>query len=362
MTRIYIGGAGGAPANNFIRSLRESKRKDYLIGASCVPADLFLASVDECHAILPARHANYRVRLLALVRKTKPDFIHAQHDFEVQALSNMRDELSALGVKSFLPRKETVDLCVNKFLSYERWKSAGIRVPETLMLHTSEDLLTAFSKLGGRVWLRAVEGGGGSGALPTSNLVFAQRWIELFKGWGRFSASAMLTPRSITFLSLWHEGSLIVAQTRRRRSWNFGDRTLSGVTGITGVGETCSDKVVTEVSLKSIQAIDRAPHGIFGVDLTYDDAGVPNPTEINIGRFFTTHYFFTKAGLNLPEIYVNIAMDGNFPTLTRTINPLPDGLVWIRGMDVEPVLTTAVELERFEKMLENEQNYREGHL
>jgi carbamoyl-phosphate synthase large subunit len=241
-----------------------------------------------------------------------------------------------------------VDLCVNKFLSYERWKSAGIKVPETLMLHTPEDLRTAFRKLGGRVWLRAVEGGGGSGALPTNSLDFGQRWIEQYKGWGGFSASAMLTPRSITFLSLWHEGKLIVAQTRRRRSWNFGDRTLSGVSGITGVGETCSDPVVTEVSLNSIQAIDHAPHGIFGVDLTYDDAGAPNPTEINIGRFFTTHYFFTKAGLNLPEIYVNIAMDGNFPTLSRTINPLPDGLVWIRGMDVEPVLTTAEELDKLE--------------
>jgi carbamoyl-phosphate synthase large subunit len=241
---------------------------------------------------------------------------------------------------------------VNKFLSYDRWKSAGIKVPETLMLYTLEDLRAAFSKLGGRVWLRAVEGGGGSGALPTSNLDFGERWIEQFKGWGRFSASAMLTPRSVTFLSLWHEGRLVVAQTRRRRSWNFGDRTLSGVTGITGVGETCSDPVVTDVSLKAIQAIDRAPHGIFGVDLTYDHAGVPNPTEINIGRFFTTHYFFTKAGLNLPEIYVNLALDGIFPTLPRTINPLPDGLVWIRGMDVEPVLTTAEDLDKCEAGLQ----------
>jgi biotin carboxylase len=135
MSRIYIGGAGGAPANNFIRSLRESKRKDYLIGASCVLADLFLANVDERHAIPPARRADYRERLLTLLRETKPDFVHAQHDFEVQAFSNLRDALSALGVKFFLPRKETADVCVNKFLSYERWKSASIKVPETLMLH-----------------------------------------------------------------------------------------------------------------------------------------------------------------------------------------------------------------------------------
>jgi carbamoyl-phosphate synthase large subunit len=111
------------------------------------------------------------------------------------------------------------------------------------------------------------------------------------------------------------------------------------------VGETYSDEMVDRISQESIFAIDSKPHGIFAVDMTYDTDGIPNPTEINIGRFFTTHYFFTKAGLNMPKIYCDIALDGNFPNLKKRINPLPDGLIWIRGMDVEPVLTTRGELE-----------------
>ena len=149
-----------------------------------------------------------------------------------------------------------------------------------------------------------------------------------------------MTPKTVTWQSIWHSGELIVAQTRKRRSWNFGDRTLSGVTGITGVAETCSDPLVTEIALKSILLIDSHPHGIFSVDMTYDNVGIPNPTEINIGRFFTTHYFFSRAGLNMPEIYCNIALENSFPQINPKINPLPDGLIWIRGMDVEPVLTT----------------------
>src|SRR3546814_6686714 len=78
------------------------------------------------------------------------------------------------------------------------------------------------------------------------------------------------------------------------------------------------------------------------------------PTEINIARFFTTHYFFTKAGVNFPEIYCNIALDGVFPSLERKINPLPDGLIWLRGMDREPVLTTAAELARWENQRSEE--------
>ena len=80
--------------------------------------------------------------------------------------------------------------------------------------------------------------------------------------------------------------------------------------------------------------------------MTYDFSGQPNPTEINIGRFFTTHFFFTRAGLNLPRIYCDIALDNRFPSLERKINPLPDDLLWIRGMDVEPVLTTLEDFRR----------------
>ena len=40
-----------------------------------------------------------------------------------------------------------------------------------------------------------------------------------------------------------------------------------------------------------------------------------------------------------------IGIFGNFSfTLDKKINPLAEGLLWIRGMDVEPVLTTREEL------------------
>ncbi|MEI6292024.1 MAG: carboxylate--amine ligase, partial [Chloroflexota bacterium] len=177
------------------------------------------------------------------------------------------------------------------------------------------------------------------------NYDFAKIWIDQFNGWGNFTAAELLTKDTVTWLSIWYQGELVVAQTRRRLIWSFGNRTLSGVTGITGVGETYSNEAVDRISQDAILSIDARPHGIFAVDMTYDKSGVPNPTEINIGRFFTTHYFFTRAGLNLPEIYCNIALDGVFPSLAKRINPLPDGLLWIRGMDVEPVLTTRRELD-----------------
>jgi carbamoyl-phosphate synthase large subunit len=150
----------------------------------------------------------------------------------------------------------------------------------------------------------------------------------------------MLTPDTVTWLSIWYEGELVVAQSRERRGWTHGNRSISGVTGVTKIGVTCDKNDVTRIAMEAVKAVDAKPHGIFGVDMAYDKAGVPNPTEINISRFFTTVLFFTEAGLNMPEIFKDIALYGEFPRLEKKINPLPNGLLWLRGMDVVPRLMT----------------------
>jgi len=122
------------------------------------------------------------------------------------------------------------------------------------------------------------------------------------------------------------------------------------VTGLTGTGVTVSDQKVDEIAQAAILAIDKSPNGIFSVDLTYDEkTGIPNPTEINIGRFFTTHYFFTAAGLNMPYIALRCAFDEDIPFVKERLNPLPSGLAWVRGLDFEPVLTKIEDIRYYEK-------------
>jgi glutathione synthase/RimK-type ligase-like ATP-grasp enzyme len=351
MARILLGGAGGAPTNNVIMSLRAATDGDYLIGMGSLPSDLLLADVDERHVVPPAVAPDYADRLERLIRATRPDLLHVQHDFEVRRVSGERARFEALGVKLLLPDHATVETCVDKMRSYEVWRRAGLKVPETMLVTDPACLDAAFDRFGGRLWLRATEGGGGTGALPTDNREFARLWIDVYRGWGRFTAAEQLTAQSVTWLSIWYDGELIVAQTRRRRAWSFAGRTLSGVTGITGVAETVSEPAVTETAMAAVTSIDPRPHGIFSVDLTYDSRGVPRLTEINIGRFFTTVHFFTVAGVNFPKIYRDLAISGKKPSLERVINPLPDGLVWIRGMDVAPRLVAADELASLESSL-----------
>jgi carbamoyl-phosphate synthase large subunit len=249
-----------------------------------------------------------------------------------------------------MPNHRVIDICVHKYKSYQKFKNAGLTVPENWLINSESDLKTAFKELSnkdGQIWLRsAAIGGGGAGALPTHDFSLAKGWIDKYKGWGNFIAAEMLTPNTVTWLSIWYYGELIVAQTRIRKGWTHGNRSASGVTGVTKVGQTYSDSLVDKIAIKSIMAVSgNNPHGIFGVDMTYDEHNIPNPTEINISRFFTTILFFTKAGLNMPEIFKNLALYGQKPRLRKKINPLPDGLLWLRGMDTSPKLSTEHQIE-----------------
>lgn len=350
MKKILIAGAGGAPSEGVIRSLLLSEEKELIIGMGSEPTDLVLSKAQIKYLVPYANHKDYRNTLLKILKKEKPDLIHFQNDLEIFHASLLRDDILNTGVGLFMPSHEVVDICVHKYKTYLKLKEAGIKVPETLLLQNDKDLRLAFNNLAdeqGRIWLRSSSiGAAGKGAAPTNNFDFAKAWINFHKGWGEFTASQMLTPDTVTWLSIWYNGDLVVAQTRIRKGWAHGNRTVSGVTGVTKVGQTYSNDLVDEIALRTIKAIDPNPHGIYGVDMTYDHEGIPNPTEINISRFFTTVLFFTKAGLNMPLIFKDIALYKKFPHLIKKINPLPDGLLWLRGMDTEPQLFTINQIEK----------------
>lgn len=349
MKKILIAGAGGAPSEGVINSLLRSEKKEAIIGMGSEPTDLVLSNAREKFYIPYADTAEYKESLLKLLSIAKPDLVHFQNDLEIYHASKFRDEIHALGIKTFMPPHEVIDTCVHKYKTYLKCREAGVKVPTNIMINSEEDLKRAFSELGdnnGKIWLRASSiGGGGKGALPTNDFTFAKGWIERYNGWGDFVAAEMLTPDTVTWLSIWHEGELVVAQTRIRKGWTHGNRTVSGVTGVTKVGQTFSDPEVDRISIATVKAVSDKPHGIFGVDMAYDKEGIPNPTEINISRFFTTVLFFTEAGLNLPEIFKNIILYNEFPILEKKINPLEDGLLWLRGMDTKPRLMTSDQLK-----------------
>jgi len=345
--RILVTGAGGAPALNFVKSLRLATEPLYLIGVDCNKYHLSGAQTDERHLVPLASHEDYIPAMQDIIEETGAQFLFAQPDSEIAVVSEQRDRLNVL---TYLPSRETVRICQNKYETYRLWQEAGLKVPETRLITTVSDLKLALIDFG-EVWLRPLVGAAGRGALHTEDFEQARVWLDFNHGWGGYTVARYLSPHSVTWQSLWNRGELVVAQGRQRLYWEFADRTLAGVTGITGGAITVADPVVDDTALRAVWAVDPEPHGVFSVDLTYDCDGVPNLTEINIGRFFTTHFFFSKAGLNMPYMLVKLAFGEDPPPVSCKINPLPSGLAWIRGMDMEPVLTTAEAVDAFEREL-----------
>ena len=332
-----VPGAGGSPATNFIRSLRYLKEQIFIVGTDANDYYLQRSEADVSYLAPPCSHPKYFSFLNYLIKKHKIQFIHIQNDIEMQAISANREKLNA---KTFLPAKETVTICQNKFESAQIWEKAGIKVPKTFLIKNFSQLETVYNRFKGKIWLREISGAGGKGSIAPQDLKQAKIWIDFKKGWGKFLAAELLTPDSITWMSIWNRGELVVAQGRKRLYWELSKISPSGITGSTGAGVTVSDVKLDKIAKKCVTSIDSKPHGIFSVDLTYDFSGIPNPTEINIGRFFTTHEFFTRGGLNMPEILLKLVYNEPLPKLKKKLNPLKNGLVWIRGMDFLPILTT----------------------
>jgi len=345
MKRILITGAGGGPAINFTRSIRLAEEPIHLIGVDSDKYCLQRAETDERYLVPRCTEPDYVAVLAHLVKQTQADLLYSQPDVEIAMISESREQLPC---RTFLPSKEAVRVCQNKYSSYEKWRDAGIRVPQTMMIHNEADLKMCFEKFGPRIWIREVSGAFGKGALPTSDFDQAKPWLDFHKGWGRFCGAECLSPQSVTWQSIWRDGELICAQSRRRLYWEFANRAPSGVTGITGTGVTMADPEFDKLAERTILAVDPKPNAIWSVDMTLDRDGVPNPTEINIARFFTTHLFFSAAGLNMPYIYVKLALGEEPPPIVRKINPLPIDLAWVRGMDCEPVLTTIQTIDSYE--------------
>lgn len=349
MSKILIAGAGGAPSEGVIYSLKQNPNNE-VVGMGSEPTDLILSEAEKKYYIPYANTAEYKEALLKILRKEKPDLVHFQNDLEIYYASLMREDIEATGTKIFMPEHTVIDTCVHKYKSYLAFKNAGLIVPKNIEINSENDLKKAFEELSdvnGKIWLRdSGIGGGGKGALPTNDFTLAKSWIDHYDGWGDFIAAEMLTPKTVTWLSIWYEGELILAQTRARQGWTHGNRAISGVTGVTKVGVTVSDNQINKIAIDSVKAVSDKPHGIFGVDMAYDRNGIPNPTEINISRFFTTVRFFTEAGMNFPEIFRKLALGENVDIEKGVINPLESGLMWLRGMDTQPRLIKEGDIEK----------------
>lgn len=348
MKSVLVTSSGGAPATGVVRSFNEAPEDIYTVGVDSDSYTICRSVTDEAHLVPPVDDPDYLPILQDIIREKRIDFVHVQISKEIATASFHRE---SLGARTFLPSHDTIETLDDKLESFRVWQNAGLPVPETVLIKDFSDLKVAFDAFGPKIWVRAIKGSAGRGSLPTDRLHIAKAWIDFHEGWGEFTASECLSDKNIAWQSIWKNGELLAAQSREILTWEFGNRAPSGVSGSAGVGETVSSAEIDQIGLAAVHAVDKNASGAFSVDITYDVSGNPKITEINCGRFPTTGHFLTRAGLNLPYIYLKAGFDEEIDLPLKRINPLENGLLWVRGMDIEPVMTNRASVVKIEEEL-----------
>jgi carbamoyl-phosphate synthase large subunit len=337
--RILITGAGGSAGSNFIKSLRMSEEKFYLVGSDTNKYHLELVDgLDKKYLLPPAIDPSYIDKLNQLIALEKIELVHPQPDIEVAIIGLNRERVKA---RTLLPANKTIKLGQNKIEYIKQLKKSNIPVPQSFHLNNKNDLFSALNELlkeHEKAWLRATRGAGSKASLPIKDLEQGHQWIKYWitmKGfkYNDFMISEFLPGKEFAFQSIWKDGQIITSEARERIAYIFGNLTPSGQSSSPSVAKTVHRDDVNEIATKAVNAIDKRATGIFCIDMKENKQGIPCITEINCGRFFTTNDFFSAAGSNMPYYYIKMAYEEELPILPK-YNAIPEGFYWIRMIDM----------------------------
>lgn len=345
--RILLTGAGGPGALNLSRSLLLMEPAPWILAADASEHYIFLALGHERVQIPRASDPAYIDAINAIIDTHAIDVVMPNNSLEIYALKAAEARLKA---RVFLPELAALDLANNKWLSYQAFRAAGLPVPRTELLTGPESVAEIFHRLqipgDDRVWVRGagIPGKGiGVASLPCRTASQAQAWVEYWRGWGEMAASEYLPGENLTWMGLFKEGRVITSQGRRRLAYVIPHVSPSGITGAPAISETICHPEVNRLGPLAVHALDPHYNGVAFVDFKGDPDGQPCITEVNAGRFGTTHFFYSAAGANFPEFLLRTEAGEDLDLPTEDI--LPEGLVWIRTLDAGPVLTTRACIE-----------------
>ncbi len=337
---------------NFVRALRASSRKYYIVGADFSSYHIVYPDVDARY--LTPRHTDpsFVPTVASLVKAEKVDFLHPQPSSEAFVIASNRKRI---GCRVFLPDRRVMALGQDKLLSQQALARKKVPVPKTRTVESIGEVKEAFSELsldlspepGSPLWVRARHGAGGKLSLLCNGYREAQHWMGLWVLRGNpiseFIIQEYLPGRNIAWDSIWSDGSLVTSYARERLEYPFKHISPSGITGTPSVARIVKDDRVNAVGQAGVRAIDPHPHGAYSVDVKESSTGEVCVTEVDAGKFHSTMplwgYIAVKhLGLpwyaNLADLYLRLGMGEKVPSSIPRTDLIPEGNYLLRDMDV----------------------------
>ncbi len=340
MKKILITSASGPLATGMVRAIRALEEPYEIIGVDTNPLHFHGIDAEKKFLIPRIAEPAFLPVIRQIIDEVKPDLFFPLHDDEMPIFAAMEN----LGVKTFLPTPEFFKLTQDKLASFDHFIKHGVPVPDTILINDEDDLKRAISRFDGETWLRAVRGAGGKGAFRAQSYDDAVAWLNLNRGWGTFTAAEVLKGDDCVVETVWYEGELIVAQSRRRPTGNSGE--VSPARSSRGVLLSGAPQVAIDVAMQAIKSASDRPHGILFVDQIVDSSNVAKVTEINPGRFTTGGFHaWTEFGYNAMGTVLDLCFGNEIGFETPLIDPIPADTYKLSGYDYPTFYLPASEVE-----------------
>jgi 3-methyl-D-ornithine--L-lysine ligase PylC-like protein len=345
--RVLITGAGTGSSANLIRALRTMVPKPHVVGANGDRFILSLSIADTNYLCPDPANVEFTNALLKVIKRERINVVMATDDNAVKALSDHRRRFP---VDLLLPRRETIDLCQDKYALNVFLRRRKIPVPRTFEIRSLRGLDKIFAHFSdeGLLWCRARRGSRSLAATPVANIEQARAWITQWRDLqgvkvSDFTLAEYLPGRHYIVQSVWHEGRLLRGQAIEVLSYFAAGNNPSGVFSLSCLAKTVAAPQAVEVALSAVRALEKAPSGAFFVELKESADGVPSITEINAGRFPSGVTALLAVGKdNMIAAFVTTVVGGH----VSIAEPYGSALEYymVRDIDVIPRVFPATDL------------------
>ncbi len=287
--RALVTGAGTGSSANLIRALRAMSPKPRVVGINHDRFFLKLSIADANYLTPDPDGGEFTEALLEIIKRERINVVMATNDNVVKVLSDHRRRY---GIDLLLPRRETIDLCQDKYALTEFLRQRKIPVPRTFAVKSLRSLDGIFARFSGEglLWCRARRGSRSLGATAVANVEQARSWITQWRDLqgakvSDFTLAQYLPGRHLVVHSLWHKGTMLRTQAVEIVSYFAAGNNPSGIFSMGSLAKTVAAPEAVGVTERAVEALEKAPSGAFFVELREAADGVPAITEINAGRF-----------------------------------------------------------------------------
>jgi carbamoylphosphate synthase large subunit len=348
VVRALVTGAGTGSSANLIRALRAMSPKPHVVGVNHDRFFLRLSIADANYLTPDPDGGEFTGALLEIIKRERIDVVMATNDNVVKVLSDHRRRYK---IDLLLPRRETIDLCQDKFALTDFLRRRNIPAPRTFEVKSLRGLDGIFARFADEslLWCRSRRGSRSLGATPVANVEQARSWITQWRDLqgvkvADFTLAEYLPGEHFIVQSLWHKGTMLRTQAIEMISYFAAGNNPSGIFSMASLAKTVAAPEAVKVTLRAIEALEKAPTGAFFVELREDANGVPAITEINAGRFPSGVTALLAIGRDNMVASFAAAAAGEKVSVAAEPHGSPAEYYMVRDIDAVPAVFPAEEL------------------